>query len=334
MNQIGVGIIGCGTILPVHLDNILAFEETKLISICDINKSLAQKVAKKAGCDWTTDYKEVLMDESISVVHILTPHYLHTPMAIEALNNGKHVVLEKPVAISRTQLEALRLAASTKDLTVGVTLQNRFNPTTVKMKEVADSGILGSLIATKGILTWNRQKTYYTDSNWRGKRATEGGGLLINQCIHTLDLMEYIGGPIESVRANVNNFAHPEIEVEDIAMVSLGYKNGAIGTFFGTNNYGDNSALEMGFVFEKGRLELRDRQVTLITEDKVEVLVADIAKNGAKSYWGVSHQLIIRDIYDSIIEGREPKVTIDDAIRASELIVLCYENNEKARRLQ
>lgn len=324
MKKLGVGIIGCGVILSVHLDSILAFEDAELMMVCDLKEGLARRIGDENGCRWTTDYMDVLKVEAIDIVHILTPHFLHTPMAVEALNHGKHVVLEKPVGISSAELKELQKVADNRKLTVGVTLQNRFNPTTVKMKEVAESGLLGRLIAAKGILTWSRKDGYYQDSDWRGKLATEGGGLMINQAIHTLDLMEYIGGSIDKLEAVVSNMAHADIEVEDTAMIGLQYENGAFGNFFGTNNYGDNSSVEMGFVFEQGRLELRDNQLSRITDEGTEVIAWDKAKDGQKSYWGVSHQLILRDIYDSIHEDREPKVTLADGIRATELVMLCY----------
>lgn len=324
MKKLRVGIIGCGTILPVHLDSIHAYEGADLVVVCDIDGPLAKRVADKEDCRWTNDYKEVLANDQVDLVHILTPHYLHTPMAMEALRGGKHVVLEKPVGIDVDQLDALIDLARETGLTLGVTLQNRFNPTTIKMKEIAESGILGDFLAAKGLLTWSRKDTYYTDSPWRGKLATEGGGLLINQGIHTLDLLTYIGGPLKEIKASVVNHAHPYIEVEDTAMVTFIYANGAVGNFYGTNNYGDNTPIELGFVFEKGQLQLKNEQLILIQGDRAEVIANDKVKKGEKSYWGMSHQRIIRDIYESIEKKISPKVTLEDAVKTTKLVLACY----------
>ncbi|GKX31448.1 oxidoreductase [Vallitalea longa] len=325
MKKFGIGIIGCGTIMSVHLDSIHEYDGVELIMVCDIDSGLAKSVAQEERCLWVTDYKEVLTNENVDIVHILTPHYLHASMAIEALKMGKHVVLEKPVGINLKELEELKEIASETGLTVGVTLQNRFNPTTIKMKELIGSGKLGKLIASKGILTWCRKGEYYSDSTWRGKLATEGGGLLINQGIHTLDLMEYIGGPIKKIKGHIANYSHPDIEVEDTAMMTMEYENGAIGNFYGTNSYGDNSPIEMEFIFEKGQLQLRDRQLILVKNKKSELVIADILKEGNKSYWGMSHKLIIKDIYDSIKNKTNPKVSLEDGIRATQLVLLCYQ---------
>lgn len=326
MEKLRIGIIGCGTILPVHLDGIHSFDQAELKIVCDIKEEVAKEVARIENCSYVTDYEKVLQDDSIDVVHILTPHYLHVPMALKAIEYGKHVVLEKPVGISFKELQQLKEVASKSQVTVGVTLQNRFNPTTVKMMELVKSSELGKFISSKGILTWCRKDAYYSDSNWRGKLATEGGGLLINQALHTLDLLEYIGGPIKSLKAQVANYTHPEIEVEDTAMISFDYESGASGSFYGTNSYGENSQIEMGFVFEKGQLSMRDQHLFLIKEGHSEMLASDLVKKGSKSYWGMSHQLIIRDIYQAILSSGKPMVTLMDAIRATELVLLSYKN--------
>lgn len=324
MKKLGIGIIGCGTILPVHLDGIHSYEEAELLLVSDIEATVAKSVADREGCQWVADYKEVLGREAIDVVHILTPHYLHVPMAIEALEAGKHVVLEKPVGISYEQLIHLQEVAERSGLVVGVTFQNRFNPTTLKMREIVESGRLGKLIASKAVLTWCRKDAYYSDSKWRGKLSTEGGGLLINQAIHTLDLLEYIGGRVGSIEATVLNNTHPDIEVEDTAMILMRYESGAVANFFATNSHGEDSPIEMDFIYEKGKMQLRKQQLTLTVNDQSDVVASDLVKKGEKSYWGMSHQLIIGDIYQSIRADQTPTVTLEEAIRATELVLACY----------
>jgi len=324
MDRLKIGIIGCGTISPVHLDGIESFEKAELTVVCDIKEELAKELARDKKCRYVTDYLQVLKDDTIDVVHILLPHYLHVPIALEALEHGKHLVLEKPVGISFEQLKQLKEKADNRSLTVGVTLQNRFNPTTVKMKEIVEANELGKFISSKGFLTWCRKDSYYSESDWRGRLAKEGGGLLINQALHTVDLLEYIGGPVKSIKAQIANYNHPEIEVEDTAMISYTYESGAIGSFYGSNNYGVDSQIEMGFVFEQGELILRDQQLYMVKDGKSELKASDLVKKGNKSYWGMSHQLIIKDIYESILETRDPMVTLDDAIRATELVLQCY----------
>jgi UDP-N-acetyl-2-amino-2-deoxyglucuronate dehydrogenase len=328
MRKLRIGIIGCGTILPVHLDSIHSFEQAELVVVCDLNEGVAKSVARSEGCRYVTEFKEVLQDESVDVVHILTPHYLHVPMAIQAIQARKHVVLEKPVGIGFDELKQLKEKAERSSQTIGVTLQNRFNPTTIKMKEIIEEGKLGNLISAKAVLTWCRKEDYYSKSDWRGKLKKEGGGLLINQAIHTLDLLEYIGGPIKHLDAYIKNFTHPEIEVEDTAMIALNYESGATGSFYGTNSYGENSDVELGFVYEKGELVLKEQHAYLKVDGKSTLLAHDLVVQGNKSYWGKSHQQIIHNIYEAILTGNQPKVTLEDAIRATELVLLSYKQKK------
>jgi len=325
MRLLKVGIIGCGAISSVHLDAITALETAELVMVCDSDKAAAMKVAKATDCRWTSDYQVLLNEAEIELVHILTPHFLHVPMAIEALKAGKHVVLEKPVGISFESLKQLQEFADQSEKTVGVTLQNRFNPTTVEMLAIIKSGRLGPLVGAKGLVTWSRSGDYYRLSPWRGQKRYEGGGLLINQAIHTLDLMAYVGGPIKTIKATVANNTHPDLDVEDTVMAMMTYDNGAVGNFYGSNSHGTNSDVELEFVFENGLLRLLNQKLYVTLDGQTQVVASDLVKKGEKAYWGMSHQLIIDDIYQSIIEGKAPRVTLKDAIEATRLVLGCYE---------
>lgn len=325
--MIKIGIIGCGTIFPIHIDAINDLTEVEIVMVCDSEEERASEAGRDNNCEWTTDYLDILSSNEIDVVHILTPHYLHVPMALEALKFNKNVVLEKPVGISLRELENLRTAEVKSECSVFVTLQNRFNPTTVKAKKLIESGRLGTFLGSKGSVVWSRKEEYYKDSKWRGKIDLEGGGLLINQAIHTLDLLEYIGGEVISIQGKVNNTTHSYIEVEDQAMITLGYKNGSFGHFYGTNSYAENSNIEMEFVFEKGKLVFKDQELIIVDEKANEVVAEDRHKEGSKSYWGVSHKAIIANIYESIIEGTKPMVTLEYAIKATELVLATYESS-------
>lgn len=331
MKKMRVGIIGCGTILPVHLDSISAIDELELMMVCDTKESIAKEIGKKERCKWTLDYKELIKQKDIDIIHILTPHYLHVPMAIEVLESGKHVILEKPVGISLQQMEELNRVQKKTGFTVGVTFQNRFNPTTVKAKEIIQEGLLGVFKGAKGIVTWSRKDKYYSESEWRGKLDYEGGGLLINQAIHTLDLLDYLGGKVTGIKGCISNTTHPEIEVEDSAMVTFYYEDGTFGHFFGTTSYADDSHINMEFLFNEGKLVFADQQLYLENEGGKKLLAHDLIKKGKKAYWGMSHQLIVRDIYQSISEGNQPKVSLDQAIRATELVLGTYESSKTGR---
>lgn len=329
MKRLGIGLIGCGTISEIHLDVIRRLEQAQLICVCDKDLSVAKSVSQVFECSYTTDYLELLKNQAIEVIHILTPHYLHTPMAIECLKAGKHVVLEKPVGISLEQLEELQQVANAAKVTIGVTLQNRYNNSTLMMKSYIDSGQLGAFKSIRASVIWHRSEAYYSESKWRGQQKYEGGGLLINQAIHTLDLMDYLGGGAHSVRGHVANHSHPNIEVEDTAMATMDFGGGALGTFYGSNCYGDNTNVEIEVLFEKGRLRLLDQSVFLTRDGHTKKVADDLIKEGEKSYWGVSHKQCIKDIYEAILDKRPPLVTLEEAIRATKIVLAIYESSLK-----
>jgi predicted dehydrogenase len=325
---INVAVIGCGCISSVHLDALLKIKGCNIHTVCDIDKNKAKNTAEKYNCKFTINYKDILNDMEIDAVHILTPHYLHTKMAIEANNAGKHVVLEKPIGIRIEELQEIANISEKSNAFIGVTFQNRYNPTIRKMKEIADSNILVNLIAAKGIVAWHRDNDYYNSSKWRGNLRMEGGGLLINQAIHTIDLLYYIGGNVSSLKGHVANHVHPTTEVEDTALITLYYENGAVGNFYGTINHGENSCIEIEFVYDNGTLRLYNNNLYLKRNDVQELIASDITKEGDKDYWGISHYDYIKEYYDFINNGIQPKISIKDALVANEIVLGAYESSK------
>jgi predicted dehydrogenase len=328
IRKYNVAIVGCGAISQTHIDSINKIKTLSLKAVCDIDMKKAVAVAQKYGCKAYKDYKETLADKEINSVHILTPHYLHVPIALEALKLHRHVVLEKPVGINPEEIKKLIKAERESKARIGVVLQNRYNKTSQKMKSTIGSGEMGALIAAKGLLMWHRDDGYYLNSGWRGKWETEGGGLLINQAIHTLDLLRYLGGEIKSLKGHAENAAHEKIEVEDTALATLYYKNGAVASFFGTNNHGTNSRVELEFVFENGTLRLLDDKLYKIKQGKSKLIAKDTVRKGKKDYWGLSHTACIKAFYDAVTENREADITVADAAKTNELVLGIYNSSK------
>ena len=203
MEKMGAAVIGCGAISGVHADALRESQYAELLCVVDIKEDRAKKAADRYSCQWETDYRKVLDNKDIHVIHVCTPHYLHADMAIEGLKAGKHVLVEKPVAINVEQAKKMLEASKKYKSFLGVCFQNRYNPTSVVAKQILDSGELGKVLGIKGLVTWYRDEEYYSSSGWRGSFDTEGGGVLINQSIHTLDLMQWFGGDIESSKGGV-----------------------------------------------------------------------------------------------------------------------------------
>lgn len=326
--KFNVAVIGCGSISQTHINSINKIRTLSLRAVCDTDMKKAVAAAQKCSCKAYKNYKEVLDDKEINSVHILTPHCLHVPMALEALEKRKHVVLEKPVGINSQEINKLIKAESEGRARIGIVFQNRYNNTSQKMKSIIAKGGMGKLIAAKGLVAWHRDDAYYLDSGWRGRWDTEGGGLLINQAIHTLDLLRWLGGEVASLKGHVENAAHKEIEVEDTALATLYYKSGAVASFFGTNNHGMNSKIELEFVFENGTLRLLDDRLYKSAGGKTKLIAKDTVRKGKKDYWGTSHTACIKAFYEAVEEGRAADITVADAARTNEMVLGIYRSNE------
>ncbi len=287
-----VCVVGYGAIGALHASLLMNIDEACFYAVCDCDESRIKLCKEKYDVVAYTDYLEMLEDENIDTVHICTPHYLHYEMVKHALEKGKGIVCEKPLAINSGEFESMLNLSGIEE--VAVIFQNRLNACVSKMKEIIDSEKLGKIKCVRGLVTWYRSPEYYTDSSWRGKWATEGGGVLINQTIHTVDLMGYLVGGFKSLQARMTNFSLQDvIEVEDTFVASYRMNNDAKAVFFATNSYLSNSSPDIEIVCEKGTLHYTDGM--LISNG--EIICKDSLANGEKAYWGTSHGRLFYNYY-------------------------------------
>ena len=225
MGKANAVVVGCGAIGPVHAGVLSDCPDAVLYGVCDIQPDRADALAAKYGCKAYYDFDAVVCDPDVDVVHLCTPHYLHAPMAVEAARRGKHVVMEKPFAMNNREAAEAAEHIRESGVKLCAVLQNRYTPCIVKAKELIDGGTYGKVLGAKGLLTWHRPPEYYASGEWRGKWATEGGGLVINQAVHLLDLLTYLGGSCEAICASMDNRTlQGVIEVEDTAEATLYWK--------------------------------------------------------------------------------------------------------------
>ena len=194
--MIGAGVIGCGMISGNHFHAIGRLPEVEIRAVCDIDAEKLKRAAEEQRAEAVSDWRELIRREDVDAVHVCVPHYLHAEISIAALEAGKHVLCEKPMGVSVREAEAMKAAAEKAGRTLTVCFQNRFNGATARMKEVIGEGKLGRILGGSAFVAWNRGGAYYTDSPWRGRWRTEGGSVLINQAIHTLDLLRYLAGDL------------------------------------------------------------------------------------------------------------------------------------------
>ncbi|WP_342566123.1 Gfo/Idh/MocA family oxidoreductase [Paenibacillus sp. FSL R7-0345] len=330
MTALRAAIIGCGAIAPLHANAIASMEGARLVAAADSDAGQAAAFGTLCGCETVPDYRELLTREDVDVVHLCTPHHLHARMAIDFLNAGKHVLTEKPLAADVPSARRIIDAADRSKGQLGVVFQNRYNEPSQRIRQMIDSGQLGQLLCMKGAVTWHRSEQYYTGSNWRGKWATEGGGVLINQTIHTLDLLQWFGGEISAVSGAVStDVLDGVIEVEDSAHACITFTNKVRGLFYGTNAYPVNSPVELELVFEQGTL-LQRRDCLYLWKDGREQLLCEpgTVANGGKSYWGSGHQWLIHDFYDHLREGRKFWLDGREGLKALEIIAGIYRSSD------
>jgi UDP-N-acetyl-2-amino-2-deoxyglucuronate dehydrogenase len=274
MKKYRVGIIGCGAIFMVHAYPLHMLENVEIKAVCDIKPQAREMAARLFNCESYENYQDMLKRDDIDVVHVLTPHYLHSRMVIDAANSGKHVLTEKPMSISVAEAKAEIEAGKRNNATIGVISQNRYNSASVAIKEAIDSGSLGKVIGQRILLSWFKPDSYYANSDWHGTWDKEGGSLMIDQAIHVMDLARwFVNDEIESIQASYGNRNHPSIETEDTAEGLIKYKNGVQSVFFATNNYSYNSPVLVETHCEKGMVLMEFDRAQITYRDGREINV-------------------------------------------------------------
>jgi predicted dehydrogenase len=320
-----VALVGCGAIHKNHINGILAAGHT-VCALCDIEEARAQDAASLLeGARVYTDYETMLDAEQPDAVHICTPHYLHAKMSIAALGRGINVLCEKPLCINRTELERVMAAAEASSAQIGVCHQNRYEPYFLELKKRAGENPAGAL----GVVAWNRDADYYASGEWRGKWLTEGGGVMINQALHTLDLLQWIGGEPVCVTAHIaNDHLKNEIEVEDTATALFETADGRRLNLFATTACGANFPAQLHVKSQDGRRLYADTKLLTENGESIRVENGDGEQIG-KAVWGRGHALLIGDFYRCVATGEHFPIDAAEGAKVIRLILSMYESNGK-----
>ncbi|MBQ7319574.1 MAG: Gfo/Idh/MocA family oxidoreductase [Clostridia bacterium] len=323
MKNYRVCIIGCGVICPNHIRGIQDNENTELCAVCDIVEERAKKRADAAGCRYYTDYIEMLEQEKPDAVHLCLPHALHAPFAIELLERGYDVLCEKPMDVSHETAQAMKAASERSGARLGIIFQNRYNPENLAILQALQSGETGAVKFLRGEVCWHRNDAYYASGEWRSAYKTAGGGVIINQAIHTLDLIRYFAGaPVESVRATVSHHGDTAAEVEDTAEGVIRFENGARGLFYFTINNDCDEAIRLNIRCENARIDSCAGSCT-ITYNDGRVVTANNADGpqfcGEKKCYGSSHTTQIYDFYHDP-DGSRARWMMEEALLTQKLV--------------
>jgi len=304
-------IVGYGNIGPVHA-RCLAELGQELVAVCDRDE---EALRRAPACRHYTDLDVMLAEEEIDVLHICTPHYLHAPMILQALEKGIHVLCEKPLCISEDQITAILRAERQSGGQLGVCLQNRYNAANRYVKEYLRDK---RQISAVGSVTWKRDAAYYRSGPWRGKWETEGGGVLINQALHTLDLAQWMAGMPSSLRATVSCLTlADEIEVEDTAVI-LGGERFA---FYATNGGVCDCPVELTLRADGEWIKVMPHDVLI---NGRHIHFDEEAVGHGKACYGSGHAALIADFYDCAATGRRFAINGAEGAKVVRLILAAY----------
>lgn len=322
-------VVGCGGIAQVQGKVLFDMEEADLVACADIREDRRGAFAEKFSCKAYDTLESMLESEQIDVLHILTPHYLHVPMAVVAGGYGINVFTEKPAYIlpeDYTQLLEL-----SKKVRVGVSFQNRYNANTEYVMKLINSGEAGKVIGARAFVTWKRDKDYYMKSGWRGVLKTEGGGALINQGLHTLDLLSEFLGNASKVSARISNHHLSEfIEVEDTVEARIEFDNGANALLYISTGYSSDPPVIIELEFDKCRVRMEDPDVFLKwNTGKAENIHFESPAVLGKSYWGCGHDSCIRDFYNCIASNEPFRVDIKTVKSTMDIMFGIYSSAAK-----
>ncbi|TDD86161.1 Gfo/Idh/MocA family oxidoreductase [Saccharopolyspora karakumensis] len=327
--MITAAVIGCGDVSAVHLDAIAALEDVELVAVCDTDPAALTTTAERCGVAGFADHRALLEAVRPDVAHVCTPHHQHAPVALDLLDAGVHVLVEKPLAHTLDEAERLVEAAERSRSRVGVCFQNRYNATAQAAREVLDSGELGSVLGATATVLWTRTPDYYLAKPWRGRWATAGGGLLINQAIHTLDLVQWLVGDVVEVQGRASTRRHL-IEVEDTAEMLLTHGGGARSLVFGSLANVVHAPVTIDITAERGALAIRGDLTITHTDGRVRAVAERRSSSNGRSYWGASHEALIGDFYARLGDDEPFWISPREATKALRILTDVYAQSDLA----
>ncbi|MGB2937078.1 MAG: Gfo/Idh/MocA family oxidoreductase [Phycisphaerae bacterium] len=333
-------VVGCGAIGPVHAKAYQDCKEIELAAVVDIIPERAEKLGKEYGVPWHTNVRKVLKDKRIDFIDVCTPSGMHADIAIAAARAGKHCICEKPMDVTPQRCDQMIRAFDKAEKIYGGIFQHRFPDDCRKTKAAIDAGRLGRLTLLTCSTPWWRTQGYYDSGDWRGTWKLDGGGAMMNQSIHAVDLLMWLVGPIKRITAKTALLAHEHIEVEDTAVAVCEFENGALGTIQGTTAAYPGSGVRHEIMGTDGTAHLTDDRIDLWRlrdEEKPEgegtrepaAEGTGAAAGAASDPAALASNIFSRNIDDvarAAREGREPCVSGREAKRAVEVICAIYES--------
>jgi len=342
--DINFSLIGCGRISPNHIVAAQS-NELNIVSICDINpEAMEDKVIKLGLSDSTkryTDYKVMLQKEKPNLVAICTESGKHGQIALDCIDAGCNLIIEKPIALSLNEADEIIKRAKKNGVKVSACHQNRFNKSVIKIREAVEKNRFGKLLHGTAHIRWHRDREYYARAKWRGTWEQDGGALM-NQCIHNIDLLRWLmGNDITEVVGMTDNLTHDFIQGEDLGIALIKFANGSYGIIEGTTNIYPENLEETLYIFgDKGTVKAGGPSVNLIEEWRFADLLDDPEEvkrehhENPPNVYGFGHKPLYADVIAAIKEDREPMITAEDGRRALELVLAIYKSSKEGTSIK
>lgn len=332
-SQIGFGLLGAGLIAPFHAKALQTSSKTKLAAVADVSSERAGKLAKEFDCRAYGSLDEMLEDPNVQVVNILTPNHLHYDAVLKAAKASRHLLVEKPPAMSLREVDGMAAACRQAGVWIGVVLQCRTRKPVQAMRRAIAEGRFGRIYHADTYMKWFRSTDYYKMDAWRMSRRS-GAGVTIQQAFHYIDLLQYLVGPVKRVHARMNNLAHPGIELEDTLLAFIDYKNGAQGAVQASTALWPGTDIRIEINGENGTaIMVGERMDTWKFRDEepedAEIRTygsASVATGatGAADLGFHDHQAVIEDMVRAIQNGNEPMITLESVRPTLEWALAMY----------
>jgi UDP-N-acetyl-2-amino-2-deoxyglucuronate dehydrogenase len=340
---VGFGIVGCGMISNFHARALEETRGARLVACFDQRTDAARKFAESAGCKPYDALDDMLRDPAVDAIGIATPSGAHMEPAVAAARAGKHVIVEKPLEITLRRCDAIIDACDKAGVKLATIFPSRFHDSSIKLKRAVDGGRFGRLTVGDAYVKWWRTQEYYDSGAWRGTWALDGGGALMNQAIHTVDLLTWLMGPVAELISMTATLAHERIEVEDTAMAALRFENGALGVIQAT------TAAYPGYL---KRIELHGTDGSAVLEEEdlkkwdfkkptaADRRIQEDMKKARSTGGGASdpaaighhgHAVEFKDFVDAIQKDRTPSIDGREGRRSVEIILAIYKAAETGR---
>lgn len=340
---IGFGIIGCGMIANFHCKAVADIRNAKVAACFDMVPAAADRLAAQVGCRAYHDLEAMLADPAVEVVTICTPSGAHMEPAVAAAKAGKHVIVEKPLDVTLKRCDAIIQACAAAGVTLATIFPSRFHESAQLLKRAVEQGRFGQLTIGDAYVKWYRTQQYYDSGAWRGTWALDGGGALMNQAIHSVDLLLWLMGPVAEVTAHTATLAHQRIEVEDVAMATLRFANGALGVIEATTTAYPGALKRIEIHGSEGSAVLEEEDIKTwafakpTARDKalLERMAGKTQTGGGAADPAAighhGHTAMFKDVLKAIHRGTQPLIDGAEGRRSVEVILAIYKAGESGR---